>query len=140
MFGRDHAAVGEYYDMYATQILWSQGIPSFGFEAPPNEVDYGLKIIPQNMAEFWYCPICQEIAYSENCGHTDAKQKFSGSFLRGMVAEGVFPPRVVMRPEVYKQIVKWWKVYNYPFVNRKYLELKNKELEIDLPAMEVPKA
>ncbi len=57
-----------------------------------------------------------------------------------MVAEGVFPPRVVMRPEVYKAIVKWWKVYNYPFVNRKYLELKNKELEIDLPAMEVPKA
>jgi len=54
-------AVGEYYDMYATQILWTRGIPSFGFEAPPNEVDYGLKIIPQNMAEFWYCPKCGEM-------------------------------------------------------------------------------
>jgi sulfate adenylyltransferase len=39
MFGRDHAAVGDYYDMYATQILWTKGIPSFGFDAPPNEVD-----------------------------------------------------------------------------------------------------
>ncbi|RLI86003.1 MAG: sulfate adenylyltransferase [Archaeoglobales archaeon] len=140
MFGRDHAAVGDYYDMYATQILWTKGIPSFGFEAPPNEVDYGLKILPQNMAEFWYCPICGEIAYSESCGHTDAKQKFSGSFIRGMVAEGIFPPKVIFRPEVYKVIVKWWKVFGYPFVNKKYLEVKNKELEVDMPAMEVPKA
>ncbi len=140
MFGRDHAAVGEYYDAYATQLLWSKGIPSFGFEAPPNEVDYGLKIIPQNMAEFWYCPVCQEVAYSKTCKHLDAIQKFSGSFIRGLVAEGVTPPRVIMRPEVYKVIVKWWKVYGYPFVNRKYLDMKNKELEIDLPAMEVPKA
>ncbi len=140
MFGRDHAAVGEYYDKYATQILWSEGIPSFGFEAPPNEVEKGLKIIPQNMAEFWYCPVCGEIAYSENCGHVDKKQKFSGSFLRGMVAEGVMPPKVVMRPEVYKAIVKWWKVFNYPFVNKKYLENLNANLEVDLEPMEVPKA
>ncbi len=139
MFGRDHAAVGDYYDMYATQILWTKGIPSFGFDAPPNEVDYGLKILPQNMAEFWYCPVCGEIAYSESCGHTDAKQKFSGSFIRGMVAEGIFPPKVIFRPEVYKVIVKWWKQFNYPFVNNKYLETKNKDLEVDLPPMELPK-
>ncbi len=139
MFGRDHAAVGEYYDMYATQILWTKGIPSFGFEAPPNEVDYGLKIIPQNMAEFWYCPKCQEMVYSETCGHVDMKQKLSGSFIRGMVAEGIFPPNIIMRNEVYKAIVKWWKVYGYPFVNPKYLEEKDKNLEVDLPPMEVSK-
>ncbi len=140
MFGRDHAAVGDYYDMYATQILWTKGIPSFGFDAPPNEVDKGLKILPQNMAEFWYCPVCGEIAYSESCGHTKEKQKFSGSFIRGMVAEGIFPPKVIFRPEVYKVIVKWWKVFGYPFVNNKYLEVKNRELEVEVPQMEIPKA
>lgn len=137
MFGRDHAAVGEFYDEYATQILWGQGIPSFGFEAPPTDVYAGLKIRPQNMAEFWYCPVCGEIAYSGNCGHLDEKQKFSGSFIRGMVREGVFPPKVIMRPEVYKAVVKWWKKFNYPFVNQAYLEYKNREGEFDLAPMEV---
>jgi len=69
----------------------------------------------------------------------DAKQKFSRSFLRGMVAEGIFPPKVIFRPEVYKVIVKWWNKFNYPFVNNKYLETKNKELEVDLSPMELPK-
>ncbi|HEC99798.1 MAG TPA: sulfate adenylyltransferase [Proteobacteria bacterium] len=136
MFGRDHAAVGEYYDMYATQILWDKGIPSFGFPAPVNEVPYGLKIRPQNMAEFWYCPKCLEIAYSANCNHKE-RQKFSGSFIRGMVAEGVFPPGVIFRPEVYKIVAKWWKHYGYPFVNPKYLIERERELEVDVPHMEI---
>jgi sulfate adenylyltransferase len=137
MFGRDHAAVGEYYDMWSTQILWGEGIPSFGFPAPITDVPYGLKIRPQNMKEFWYCPVCNEIAYSECCGHTKQKQKFSGSFLRGMVAEGVFPPKVIMRPEVYKVIVKWWKKFGYPFCNAKYVTEKEQRLEVDLPDMDV---
>jgi sulfate adenylyltransferase len=137
MFGRDHAAVGEYYDMWSTQILWGQGIPSYGFPKPITEVPGGLKIRPQNMAEFWYCPVCNEIAYSGCCGHTKRKQKFSGSFLRGMVGEGVFPPKVIMRPEVYKAVVKWWKEFGYPFCNPKYVEEKEKRLEVDLPDMEI---
>ncbi|WP_334111200.1 sulfate adenylyltransferase [Thermodesulfitimonas autotrophica] len=137
MFGRDHAAVGEYYDMWATQILWGKGIPSFGFPKPITEVPYGLKIRPQNMLEFWYCPKCGEIAYSGNCNHSKEKQKFSGSFIRGMVSEGVFPPPVIFRPEVYKVAVKWWKVFGYPFVTPKYLIAREKELEVDLPHMDV---
>ena len=137
MFGRDHAAVGEYYDMYATQILWTKGIPSFGFPKPINEVPYGLKIKPQNMKEFWYCPHCGEIAYSDSCNHAKEKQKFSGSFVRGMVAEGVFPPKVIFRPEVYKVIVKWWKKFGYPFCNEEYVKRKEQELEVDLPHMEI---
>lgn len=136
MFGRDHAAVGEYYDMWATQILWGKGIPSFGFPKPITEVPYGLKIRPQNMLEFWYCPKCGEIAYSGNCNHKE-RQKFSGSFIRGMVSEGVFPPPVIFRPEVYKVAVKWWKVYGYPFVTPKYLMEREKELEVDLPDMDI---
>jgi len=130
MFGRDHAAVGEYYDKWSTQILWNEGIPSFGFDAPPTDVPYGLHIRPQNMREFSYCPTCKEMAYSETCGHK--REKLSGSFLRGMVAEGVQPPKIIMRPEVYKVIVKWWKHFNYPFCNEKYVINKEKELEVDL--------
>ncbi|NPA48379.1 MAG: sulfate adenylyltransferase [Thermodesulfobacteria bacterium] len=130
MFGRDHAAVGEYYDKWATQILWTKGIPSYGFPAPPTDVPYGLDIRPQNMREFAYCPTCKEMAYSETCGHK--REKLSGSFLRGMVAEGVQPPSIIMRPEVYKVIVKWWKHFGYPFCNEKYVVNKEKELEVDL--------
>lgn len=137
MFGRDHAAVGEYYDMFATQTLWDKGIPSFGFEKSVCEVEYGLKIRPQNMREFWYCPICQEIAYSESCGHTKQKEKFSGSFIRGMVGEGIFPPRVIFRPEVYKAVVKWWKVFDFPFCNQNYVVQQDKNLEVDLPDLDV---
>ncbi len=65
-------------------------------------------------------------------------QRFSGSFIRGLIAEGVEPPPIIFRPEVYRVIVKWWRVYGYPFVNKKYLELKERELEVDVPPMEVP--
>ncbi len=130
MFGRDHAAVGEYYDKWSTQILWQKGIPSFGFPAPPTDVPYGVEIRPQNMREFSYCPTCKEMAYSETCGHK--REKLSGSFLRGMVAQGVQPPSIIMRPEVYKVVVKWWKHFNYPFCNEKYVINKEKDLEVDL--------
>ncbi len=136
MFGRDHAAVGEYYDKFATQILWLKGIPSYGFDKPVNEVEGGLLIRPQNMREFWYCPVCKEMAYSENCNHSKEKEKLSGSLIRGLVAEGVQPPTVIMRPEVFKVVVKWWKKFGYPFVNEKYVQLKEEELEVDLPDLD----
>lgn len=136
MFGRDHAAVGEYYDPFATQILWLKGIPSYGFDKPVNLVDGGLEIRPQNMREFWYCPVCKEMVYSETCGHTKEKQKLSGSLIRGLIAEGVQPPTVIMRPEVFKVVVKWWKKFNYPFVNEKYVMMKEKELEVDVPDLD----
>jgi sulfate adenylyltransferase len=136
MFGRDHAAVGEYYDKFATQILWLKGIPSYGFDKPVNEVDGGLLIRPQNMREFWYCPVCKEMAYSENCNHSKEKEKLSGSLIRGLVAEGVQPPVVIMRPEVFKVVVKWWKKFGYPFVNEKYVQWKEEELEVDLPDLD----
>ncbi len=140
MFGRDHAAVGDYYDPYATQILWSKGIPSFGFNAPPYEVDYGLKIRPVNIGEFWYCPKCGEVAYAGSCAHEKERTRFSGSFIRSLIAEGIEPPPVIFRPEVYRVIVKWWKKLGYPFVNKKYLEYKERELEVELPEMEIPRA
>lgn len=137
MFGRDHAAVGDYYDQFATQTLWDKGIPSYGFDRSICDVEYGLHIRPQNMREFWYCPVCQEIAYSESCGHSKQKEKFSGSFIRGMVGEGIFPPRVIFRPEVYKAVVKWWKEFNFPFCNQNYVVAQEQKLEVDLPDLDV---
>ncbi|MCX7913493.1 MAG: sulfate adenylyltransferase [Thermodesulfovibrionales bacterium] len=139
MFGRDHAALGPYYDMYAAQILWEKGIPSFGFDKPPYAVPQGLYIRPQNMAEFWYCPHCGEVTYSENCTHKDELQRYSGSFIRSLLAEGVYPPPVIMRREVYQVVVKWWKEFGYPFNNAKYLSEREKTLEVDLPPMDIPK-
>jgi sulfate adenylyltransferase len=140
MFGRDHAATGDYYDPYATQILWTRGLPSYGINAPPHHVDKGLKIRPVNMGEFAYCPKCGEYTYlgisygdvkeAPLCGHTP--ERISGSFLRGVIIEGLRPPKVVMRPEVYDVIVKWWRVYGYPYVTDKYLKLKEETLEVEL--------
>ncbi len=138
MFGRDHAAVGDYYDPYATHKLWSEGLPSYGLNAPPYDLDKGLKIRPVLMKEFWYCPKCGEIVYSETCAHRELAQRFSGSFIRSLIAEGIEPPPIIFRPEVYRVIVKWWKKFGYPFVNKKYLEYKETELEVDLKPMEVP--
>ena len=138
MWGRDHAAVGDYYDSYATQMLWSKGIPGFGFQAPPCEVDKGPLLRPQNMGEFWYCPKCEEIAYNANCGHDKVVQRFSGSFIRSLLAEGLEPPRVIMRPEVYAVVVKWWKELGYPFNNARYMAAKEEELEISMPKMDTP--
>ncbi|MEM1596893.1 MAG: sulfate adenylyltransferase [Pyrobaculum sp.] len=140
MFGRDHAATGDYYDPYATQILWTRGLPSYGINAPPHEVDKGLKIRPVNLGEFAYCPKCGEYTYlgisyggykeTPLCSHEP--ERISGSFLRGVIIEGLRPPKVVMRPEVYDVIVKWWKVYGYPFVTDRYLKIKEQELEVEL--------
>ncbi len=138
MWGRDHAAVGDYYDSYATQTLWSKGAPGFGFEAPPGEVHHGLFLRPQNMGEFWYCPKCGEIAYNANCGHMDVVQRFSGSLIRSLIAEGLVPPTVIMRPEVYAVVVKWWRELGYPFNNKRYMLAKEEELEVDMPKVAVP--
>ncbi len=79
----------------------------------------------------------REIAYSESCGHRDRAERFSGSFVRGLIAEGIEPPPMIFRPEVYQVIVKWWRKFNYPFVNKRYLEAKEAELEVELDPMEV---
>jgi len=134
MFGRDHASVGDYYDPFATQRLWTRGLPSYGLNEPPHETDRGLKIKPVVLGEFAYCPVCGMYTYvggngdSPLCGHE--VERVSGSFLRGLILEGVKPPKMVMRPEVYDVVVKWWRVYGHPFVTERYLRKKEEELEV----------
>ena len=125
MFGRDHAAVGDYYHEYAAWELWSKGIPGLGFPEPPHETDYGVKIIPVLVREILYCPKCGELVSTFNwCNHKDQWQRFSGSFIRSLIIEGVEPPPLIMRPEVYEVVMKWWKELGTPFVNEKYLKTR----------------
>ncbi|MEM1616014.1 MAG: sulfate adenylyltransferase, partial [Pyrobaculum sp.] len=118
----------------------TRGLPSYGINEPPHVTDKGLRIRPVNLGEFAYCPVCGEYTYlgisygdykeAPLCGHTP--ERISGSFLRGVIIEGLKPPKVVMRPEVYDVIVKWWRVYGYPYVTDKYLKIKEQELEVEL--------
>jgi len=84
-------------------------------------VDKGLRIRPVLLGEFAYCPKCGEWTYLGGpgegplCGHE--VDRVSGSLLRGVLLEGLRPPSVVMRPEVYDVVVKWWRVYGRPFVS-----------------------
>ncbi len=41
-FGRDHADVGDFFDLYAVRVLWTRGLSSYGIDRPPHEVDRGL--------------------------------------------------------------------------------------------------
>jgi len=129
MFGRDHASVGDYFDPYATQKLWTKGLPSYGFPDSPLNVDKGLSIRPVNVGEFVYCPVCGGMVYADTCSHKEA-EKLSGSFIRGIIAEGITPPDAIFRREVYEVILKWWAKYDYPFVNKRYLQKKEEELEV----------
>jgi len=134
MFGRDHANVGDFFDPYAVHVLWRRGLPSYGIDGPPHEVDRGLRIRPVLLGEFAYCPKCGEWTYlcgpgeGSLCGHE--VERVSGSLLRGVLLEGLRPPSVVMRPEVYDVVVKWWRVYGHPFVSVKYLRAKEEALEV----------
>jgi hypothetical protein len=46
MFRRDHANMGDFFDPYAVHVLWTRGLPSYGIDGPPHEVDRGLRIRP----------------------------------------------------------------------------------------------
>ena len=134
MFGRDHANVGDFFDPYAVHVLWRRGLPSYRIDGPPHEVDRGLRTRPVLLGEFAYCPKCGEWTYLGGpgegplCGHE--VERVSGSLLWGVLLEGLRPPSVVMRPEVYDVVVKWWRVYGHPFVSVKYLRAKEEALEV----------
>ncbi len=109
MFGRDHAGVGTYYDTFAAHRIFSE-IP-----------DLGIK--PVLTLEWWYCPECAGIAYEGLCGHKDKRQAFSGSVIRSILLDGVKPPRMIFRPEVFDVVMRCADEYGFgtPFVTEEYL-------------------
>lgn len=123
MFGRDHAGVGTYYDTYAAHRIFNE-IPDLG-------------IYPVKTLEWWYCPECAGIAYEEQCGHAKQAQRFSGSLIRSIIEDGVKPPRLIFRPEVFDLVMECAEKYGSgsPFVTESYL--KRGDPVMTVPPMKV---
>jgi sulfate adenylyltransferase len=111
MFGRDHAGVGSYYDPYDAHRI---------FDQIPQEK---LSIKPVRVLEWWYCPVCGEVTYSGLCGHSQKRQKFSGTLIRSMLEDKVKPTKLIFRPEVYEKLMECAEGYGFgsPFCTKKYL-------------------
>jgi sulfate adenylyltransferase len=123
MFGRDHAGVGTYYSPYAAHEIFSQ-IPDLGIGSVLT-------------LEWWYCPICGEVTYSGLCGHEKEQQAFSGTLIRSIIQDGVKPPRLIFRPEVFDLVMESGDKYGFgsPFVAGEYLAKRNPVITV--PPMEV---
>ena len=122
MFGRDHAGVGSYYGPYDAHRIF-QEIP-----------DIGIK--PVVTLEWWYCPVCEGIAYEGLCGHNDRKQELSGTLMRKTLEGGEKPSSLTFRPEVFDLVAQCAKEYGFgsPFVTENYLRNRNPVMTI--PPME----
>ncbi len=57
MFGRGRANVDDFFDPYAVRVLWMRGLPSYGIDGPPHEVEGGLGL-GLFCWGFAYCPKC----------------------------------------------------------------------------------
>ena len=112
MYGRDHAGVGDYYDPYdAHRLLLSI----------PKEK---LAIMPVYSMNWLFCPHCGEITSEGLCNHKSEWQKFSGTLIRSIVMDGVKPPRLIFRPEVFDLVMESAEKYGFgsPFVTDNYLD------------------
>lgn len=120
MYGRDHAGVGDYYGAYEAHHL----LDTVGEE---------LDITPVYSMNWLYCPVCAEITSEGLCNHKDKQQKFSGTLIRSIVTDGVKPPRLIIRPEVFDQIMECAEKYGEgsPFVTNEYLEKRTPVFNIE---------
>jgi sulfate adenylyltransferase len=120
MYGRDHAGVGDYYGAYEAHHLL-------------DTVQDKLDITPVYSMNWLYCPVCAEITSEGLCNHQDKQQKFSGTLIRSIVTDGVKPPRLIIRPEVFDQIMACAEKYGQgsPFVTEEYLEKRTPVFNIE---------
>ena len=120
MFGRDHAGVGDYYGAYEAHHLL-------------DSVRKDLDITPVYSMNWLYCPVCAEITSEGLCNHGKKQQKFSGTLIRSIVTDGVKPPRLIIRPEVFDRIMECSEKYGFgsPFVTDEYLEKRTPVFNIE---------
>ena len=111
MFGRDHAGVGTYYGTYDAHKL---------LESVKGELD----ITPVYSMDWLFCPHCGEVTSEGLCNHRKEWQKFSGTLIRSIVDDGVKPPRLIFRPEVFDLVMECAEKYGFgsPFVTDEYLK------------------
>ena len=110
MFGRDHAGVGSYYGRYSAHEV---------FDTLP---DLGIKSVLT--LEWWYCPVCESVAYEGICGHQDQKQDLAGTVIRNIMSGGAAPSATTLRPQVLELVRDCADRYGMgsPFVTEEYLE------------------
>ncbi|MCL5942852.1 MAG: sulfate adenylyltransferase [Actinobacteria bacterium] len=89
LIGRDHAGVGDRYDMYAGQRIFT--------EYEPGE----LGIEPLFFSEIFLCTPRRATAPERTCPH-DARYRLmiSGTGIREVLRRGYLPPKEICRPEV----------------------------------------
>ncbi len=89
LIGRDHAGVGDLFDMYAgQQVFDSYSQDELGIET-------------QFFSEVFYCTRCRATATERTCPHdTRYRLQISGTGIREVLRRGYLPPKEVCRPEV----------------------------------------
>ena len=102
--------MGTYYDTYAAHQV---------FESLP---DLGIKSVLT--LEWWYCPVCQSVAYEGHCGHRDQKQDLAGTVIRNIIDGGQEPAPTTLRSEILEIVRESADKYNAgsAFVTAEYLE------------------
>ncbi len=110
MFGRDHAGVGSHYGRYAAHEV---------FDTLP---ELGIKSVLT--LEWWYCPVCESVAYEGICGHPEQKQDLAGTLIRSIISGGAGPAATTLRPQVLEVVRECAEKYGMgsPFVTSEYLE------------------
>jgi sulfate adenylyltransferase len=97
--GRDHAGVGNYYQPYEAQEIFSE-FPDLG-------------ITPVFFKEFYYCKKCYGYVNERICPHEGEDIiPPSGTKIRKMLTNGKIPPKEMMRPEVAEIILN----FDNPFI------------------------
>jgi sulfate adenylyltransferase len=111
MYGRDHAGVGSYYDPYDAHRLLAS-------------VKDDIQITPTYSMNWLFCPHCGEVTNEGLCDHKKEWQKYSGTLIRSIVQDGVKPPRLIFRPEVFDLVMECAEKYGFgsPFVTEEYLK------------------
>ena len=113
MYGRDHAGVGTYYGVYDAHHLLAT-------------VQDELNITPVYSMNWRYCPHCGEITSEGICDHKKEWQKFSGTVMRSIVLDGVKPPCLIYRPEVFDVMIASGEIVRLRLPVR-YRQLSRKE-------------
>jgi sulfate adenylyltransferase len=82
-----------------------------------------------------YCPHCGEVTSEGLCNHKSEWQKFSGTVIRSIILDGVKPPRLIFRPEVFDLVMECAEKYGFgsPFVTDEYL--KNRTPVFTIPPL-----